>query len=172
MPLSTPAPARRLLFSALLAAVAGVCPPATSVAAGPDQETPGSIVASGSGPLEAELVAERLASEELADGTTEKRFVEARRLRAGEEVHYTIRVRNAGKEPVQDVVVTKRLPYGVDYVRGSAAGPSCEVRFSADNGTTFSSAATSGEYTHVRWIMSRPLAPGSTALLRFRAIFR
>ena len=27
------------------------------------------------------------------------------------------------------------------------------------------------DYTHVRWILTKPLAPGATALLRFRATF-
>jgi uncharacterized repeat protein (TIGR01451 family) len=102
----------------------------------------------------------------------EKRFVEARRLQAGEEIYYTIRVRNAGKEPVTDVVVTKRMPFGVDYVTGSATGPDCDVELSADNGATYSPGGKPGEYTHVRWLCQRPLAPGATALLRFRAIFR
>ena len=75
-------------------------------------------------------------SEDRADGSEEKRFVEARRLEAGEEIYYTIRVRNPGKEPVTDIVVTKRMPFGVDYVTGSAAGPACDVEFSADNGAT------------------------------------
>jgi len=32
--------------------------------------------------------------------------------------------------------------------------------------------ATPEEYSHVRWILSRPVPPRATALLRFRAIFR
>jgi uncharacterized repeat protein (TIGR01451 family) len=169
---STQAAVRRQIFAASLALCAGLWAPAKVMAAGPGPEDPGSLVAVGSGPLETEFVAEKLATKQRADGSTEKRFVEARRLRAGEEVYYTIRVRNPGKEPVQDVVVTKRMPFGVAYVRGSAAGPSCDVEVSVDNGVTFASAAATGDYTHLRWTLGRPLAPGSTALLRFRAIFR
>jgi uncharacterized repeat protein (TIGR01451 family) len=104
-------------------------------------------------------------------------------LKAGEKVHYTVRVTNPGKQPVANVVVTKRLPYGVHYEPGSAAGPACEVQFSADGGRTFTvpklpapagrkaAARPPVEYTHVRWILTRPLSPGATALLRFRATF-
>jgi hypothetical protein len=60
----------------------------------------------------------------------------------------------------------------VDYVTGSAAGPDCDVELSADNGATYSPGGKPGAYTHVRWLCQRPLAPGATALLRFRAIFR
>jgi uncharacterized repeat protein (TIGR01451 family) len=130
------------------------------------------VVTTGSGPLETEILVEALVSEQRADGGDDKRFVEARRLEAGEEIYYTIRVRNPGKEPVTDIVVTKRMPFGVDYVAGSAAGPACDVQLSADNGATYSSGGKPGEFTHVRWVFQRPLAPGASALLRFRATFR
>jgi hypothetical protein len=64
------------------------------------------------------------------------------------------------------------MPFGVDYVTGSAAGPACNVELSADNGASYSSSGKPGEFTHVRWVFQRPLAPGATALLRFRATFR
>jgi hypothetical protein len=80
--------------------------------------------------------------------------------------------------------VTKRLPYGVHYLSGTAAGPACDVHFSADGGNTFakpdrnaggskkgSRKSPAIEYTHVRWILRNPLQPGATALLRFRAKF-
>ena len=41
-------------------------------------------------------------------------------------------VRNPGEAPVSDVVVTKRLPFGVRYHPGSATGPACKVQFSVD----------------------------------------
>ena len=157
--------------SAILALCAAFCLPGPAAGADTSPETP-AVAVTGSGPLETEIVVEALVSEPRADGGEEKRFVEARRLEAGEEIYYTIRVRNAGKEPVTDVVVTKRMPFGVDYVTGSAAGPDCDVELSADNGATYSPGGKPGEYTHVRWLCQRPLAPGATALLRFRAIFR
>ena len=101
-------------------------------------------------------------------------------------MHYTVRVRNPGEEPVSDVVVTKRLPFGVRYQTGSATGPACDVEFSVDGGSSFvkpelprtgsgkksvRKPVPAPEYTHVRWVLRRPLAPGATALLRFRAVF-
>jgi hypothetical protein len=64
------------------------------------------------------------------------------------------------------------MPFGLHYLPGSAKGPDCDIEFSTDGGATFAARPGSGEYTHVRWSMRRPLAPGATALLRFRATFR
>jgi uncharacterized repeat protein (TIGR01451 family) len=155
-----------------------------------DDTDAGAAVAQGSGPLETRIVIELLEVEEGEGGRESRRWVPPWRLRAGDELHYTVRVTNPGTEPVTDVVVTKRLPYGVQYQRGSATGPACDVLFSRDGGTTFhppertpsgsSRRTTRGpappptptaDYTHVRWVLQRPLRPGATALLRFRATF-
>ena len=152
-----------------------------AVAAG-DPDLP---VATASGPVEVSAVVERLRRGKSRDGQVSSEFVAAGRVPAGEELHYTIRVSNPGLKPVRDVQVTKRLPFGVRYVDGSAVGPSIKAEFSADGGTRFGPArdlrvAAAGQpdrpadprdYTHVRWILQRPLAPGATALLRFRAHF-
>jgi len=74
----------------------------------------------------------------------------------------------------------------VRYQPGSATGPACDLEFSIDGGSTFAKPElprtgsgkksvrkppSAPEYTHVRWVLRRPLAPGATALLRFRAVF-
>jgi hypothetical protein len=59
------------------------------------------------------------------------------------------------------------------------------VSFSVDGGKTFGPAdslmievegstqrAQASQYTHIRWQLRNPLAPGATALARFRATFR
>jgi uncharacterized repeat protein (TIGR01451 family) len=139
-------------------------------------------VATGSGPLETAILAETLQVDEGPGGEETRRWAPADRLTAGEEVHYTVRVTNPGKEPVSDIVVTKRLPYGVHYLPGTATGPACEIQFSSDGGVTFAKPergtsrktqrkSPTIEYTHVRWVLGNPLDPGATALLRFRAKF-
>jgi uncharacterized repeat protein (TIGR01451 family) len=152
------------------------------------QDDQGPIVAevTGSGPLETAIEVQRLEIGEGPHGQEIRRWVPATRLNAGDEVHYTVRVRNPGKTQVESIVVTKRLPFGVRYLRGSAVGPAAEVQFSLDGGKTFATAeqlsqaaggkqgarkALEGDYSHVRWVLTRPLGPSSTALLRFRAIF-
>jgi hypothetical protein len=32
--------------------------------------------------------------------------------------------------------------------------------------------ADAGEYTHIRWLLAKPLAPGATGFARFRAVRR
>ena len=144
---------------------------ATVLAAEPELTATGAAIATGSDLLETEIVVEKL---EPANPPSRPhaRFVPAGRLEAGDEVHYTIRVRNPGTNPVNDVQVTKRMPFGLHYLPGSAKGPACDIQFSADGGKTFAAKLASGEYTHVRWSLQQPLPPGSTALLRFRATFR
>ena len=130
----------------------------------------GAALATGSDLLETEIIAETF--ELPARVGDPPRFVVARRLSAGDEVHYTIRVRNPGKEPVRDVQVTKRMPFGMQYLPGSAAGPASDIEFSADGGRSFHAWPESADYSHLRWKLRRPLPPGATALLRFRATFR
>jgi uncharacterized repeat protein (TIGR01451 family) len=160
---------------------------ASSVSHAQGEEGPIVATVTGSGPLESAIEVQRLDVREGPGGQEIRRWVPAKRLNAGDEVHYTVRVRNPGKTPVESIVVTKRLPFGVHYLRGSAAGPAAEVQFSLDGGKTFataeqlSKAAGSGQqgtrkalesdYTHVRWVLARPLEPSATALLRFRATF-
>ena len=144
---------------------------AAALGAEPELTATGAAIATGSDLLETEIVVEKL---EPANPPSRPhaRFVPAGRLEAGDEVHYTIRVRNPGTNPVNDVQVTKRMPFGLHYLPGSAKGPACDIQFSADGGKTFAAKLASGEYTHMRWSMKQPLPPGSTALLRFRATFR
>jgi uncharacterized repeat protein (TIGR01451 family) len=136
----------------------------------PGMSAVGSALATGTDLLETEIIAESF--EPPAHPGDSPRFVLARRLAAGDEVHYTIRVRNPGREPVRDVQVTKRMPFGMHYIQGSAAGPASNIEFSADAGRSFRARPDAPDYSHLRWSLRRPLPPGATALLRFRATFR
>ena len=150
-------------------------------------ENPKVAEATGSGPLVTSIEVQKLEVSEGPGGQEIRRWVAAERLNAGDEIHYTVRVHNPGKQAVDTVVVTKRLPFGVRYLRGSATGPAAEVQFSIDGGETYATpevlARLAGggkkgqrkllenDYTHVRWVLKKPLGPASTALLRFRATF-
>jgi uncharacterized repeat protein (TIGR01451 family) len=131
----------------------------------------GAAIATGSGLIETQVVAELLEAPGR-EGSAASRFAPANRLQAGDVVYYTVRVSNPGSAPITNVKVTKSMPQGLHYVAGSAVGPACDVEFSADGGTTFQRRPAEPDYTHVRWSLRRPLPPGATALLRFRAVFR
>ena len=158
--------ARRLATGLLLPLVS-----AAAMASDPEMTATGAAIATGSDLLETQIVVEKLEPAEPPERPL-PRFVPAGRLEAGDEVHYTVRVRNPTSNPVNDVQVTKRLPFGLHYLPGSATGPACDIEFSADGGKTFAARAPAGDFTHVRWTMRRPLPPGATAMLRFRATFR
>ena len=156
------------LGAAVLGLALGAAAPAWPQA---EMSAAGAAVATGSDLLETEIVVERLEPAEPPERPV-ARFVPAGRLEAGDEVFYTLRVRNPGEAPVLDAQVTKRMPLGLHYLPGSASGPDCDIEFSTDGGKTFVARPTGAEFTHLRWTLRRPLPPGSTALLRFRATFR
>jgi uncharacterized repeat protein (TIGR01451 family) len=118
-----------------------------------------------------------------AGGTIE--YVPAEQLHVGDEIFYTLRVRNTGGN-AQEAVVVKAIPRNTRYVQNSATGPAAIVEFSVDGGKSFAGAeqltirttgsvvrnATEDDYTHIRWRLRHSLAAGATALLRFRAVFK
>lgn len=136
--------------------------------------------------VESELIAEVRRDEIGPSGQSAKIFMPAAVLRQGEEVFYTVQVLNPAGEFARQVTVEQRIPQNTLYVPGSAAGPGTQITFSADGGRTFvaeneltvtspsgaSRPATPRDYTHIRWKLHHPLAPGAVALLRFRAVFQ
>ena len=101
-------------------------------------------------------------------------FVRADQLRIGDEICYTLRVRNTTNAPIEAPVIVKSLPRNTEYVIDSAVGPAASVALSFDGGSTFVDAEQGGpirSLSHIRWQLRHPLAPGAIALLRFRGIF-
>jgi uncharacterized repeat protein (TIGR01451 family) len=107
-------------------------------------------------------------------------------LTQGQIVYYTVRIHNPSPVAARNVEVVRRIPANTFYVAGSAAGPGAHIDFSADGGQTFAApgrvtvtdgngatrAAKPEDYTHIRWRLRNPLAPGAVALARFRAVFQ
>jgi uncharacterized repeat protein (TIGR01451 family) len=135
--------------------------------------------------LVVETIAERRVVTSSGEGAQVK-FVAADQLHIGDEIFYTVRVRNRSNAPIEDVVVVKAIPRNTEYVADSAVGPAAIVGISIDGGTTFSTPeeleiatlpgvtrpANASDYTHIRWQLQHPLAAGATALLRFRGVFK
>lgn len=147
--------------------------------------------------IETTLVAE-VRDEANVAGRRIARLAPAKALHEGQVIFYTVRILNRGSEPARDVVVVQRVPENTHYVPNSAGGPGVEITFSADGGQTFARdgqlivvepslpladpadgtvrqsltrPATADDYTHIRWRLRNPLAPGAVALARFRAVF-
>ena len=117
-------------------------------------------------------------------GKTFAYLVPARMLEQGQVVYYTLRITNQTTVPLRNVAVVQPVPANTTYLADSASGPGADVSFSVD-GRTFAPAASlmidsegtkqlaqATQYTHIRWQLRKPLAPGAIALARFRATFR
>jgi uncharacterized repeat protein (TIGR01451 family) len=136
--------------------------------------------------IEMETVAAVLGSRTLPDGTRIKEWLPATDIQQGQVVYYTVKIRNPGKAALHNVVVTKAIPANTRYLADSASAPGAAISFSVDGGTTFAPArglvdsgasgvqrtAAPDTYTHIRWQLRYPLAPGAIAYARFRAVFR
>jgi len=134
------------------------------------------------------LVIETVAERRMlpTDEAATVRFVAADQLNIGDEIFYTVRVRNASNVTIEDVVVIRAVPRNTEYVADSAMGPAAIIGYSIDGGGTFAGSdqlevttpsgatrrASPSDYTHLRWQLRHPLAAGATALLRFRSVFK
>lgn len=113
------------------------------------------------------------------------RYVPAMHVAEGQELYYTVYVRNLGKTAASNVVVVRPVPGNTFYLPNTATGAGADVSFSVDGGKTFARPeklhldeqapgvrAPAQAYTHIRWQWSYPLAPGAVVLARFRAVFK
>ncbi|GAB4277064.1 MAG: hypothetical protein Kow0092_32850 [Deferrisomatales bacterium] len=117
------------------------------------------------------------------EGRTAVERVPAAKVVPGEVVLYTNRYENVGEQPAENVVITNPVPEHMTYVAGSAFGEGTRITFSVDGGARFDlpenltvigpdgrpRPASAEEYTHVRWARSRPVEPGETGAVGFRA---
>jgi uncharacterized repeat protein (TIGR01451 family) len=120
------------------------------------------------------------------DGRDVVKLAPANRVVPGDQVIYTLEIRNAGRTAVRDPTVTYAVPSHMMYVADSATGPGAEVRYSVDNGHFFerpeylrvsdtdghSRQAKPDEYTHIRWKLKNTLKSNSVAYARFRAVVK
>jgi uncharacterized repeat protein (TIGR01451 family) len=103
----------------------------------------------------------------------------------GDVVVYTISYSNTGKGPVLNATITDPLPSGVRYVADTAEGKDAEITFSVDNGQTWhaypvmvtfkkpdgsmeTKPAAADSYTHIKWTIKKPVAPGQSGQVRFK----
>jgi uncharacterized repeat protein (TIGR01451 family) len=101
----------------------------------------------------------------------------------GDVVIFTTQYENIDKKPVERVVITNPVSEHVVYIGNSAEGQGMKIEFSVDRGKRFaapdkltkidakgvSRRATAGDYTHIRWTLGTPLAPGGKGSVSFRA---
>jgi uncharacterized repeat protein (TIGR01451 family) len=133
--------------------------------------------------VEIKAIAEVEVVEKKPDGTEETRRVPAAKVVPGTTVIYTLSARNASDKPATDVVVTNPIPDHVEYVDGSGSTNGERLSFSVDGGKTWGPkeqlkvkgadgamrAALPADFTHIRWQFEKPLAPGESRAVSFRA---
>lgn len=101
----------------------------------------------------------------------------------GDTVVFTTTYRNIGAKPAEKVVITNPVPEHTLYLDKSAEGKGATIDFSVDGGKNYAPAGkltvmdaqekvrTAGpaDYTHIRWTLLKPLAPGGRGNVSFKA---
>jgi uncharacterized repeat protein (TIGR01451 family) len=110
----------------------------------------------------------------------------ADRVVPGDQVIYSLEIRNIGAAAVREPMVTSPVPAHMAYVAESATAPGAEVSFSVDGGHSFerpedlrivdtdghARPAIDKDYTHIRWKLKNSLKSNSVAFARFRAVVK
>jgi uncharacterized repeat protein (TIGR01451 family) len=136
-----------------------------------------------SGAVEIHAIAEVEVKTKGPDGAEQIKREPAKKVPPGGAVIYTLRAENKGAKPADDVVVTDPIPEHMDYIDGSASSVGTRLTFSVDGGKTWAPkeklqvrgkdgvthTATAEELTHIRWQFEKPLAPGESRSVEFRA---
>ena len=162
------APLPCLLAALLLAGAPGVCAPAD----GPRLAIKGTA--------EVAVVATS------PDGRESVKLTPADRVVPGDQVIYTVEIRNKTAMALPPPRVDYRIPEHLRYVEDSASGPGADVTFSVDGGHRFDRPenltvlgtdgrrhlATAADYTHIRWQLKNILKGHAVAFARFRAIVK
>jgi uncharacterized repeat protein (TIGR01451 family) len=104
----------------------------------------------------------------------------------GDEVVYTLEIRNTSAISRPPPTVDYPIPEHMRYVADSAVGAGAQVSYSIDGGLRFARPeelfvtgadgkkrpATADDYTHIRWQLKHMLKGNSVAFARFRAIVK
>jgi uncharacterized repeat protein (TIGR01451 family) len=160
---------RNVLSAALLAA--GLCTGAPALAQTAER-----------GCIELKTVAELQEAYVDERGNAATRLVPAAKVLPGDEVVWTIVANNVCTAPAGDVAITNPVPKHMRYVGSSAFGPGSNIEFSLD-GATFAAPealtvaeadgskrpARAEEYSHIRWVLPRPIGPSESLIVRYRA---
>jgi uncharacterized repeat protein (TIGR01451 family) len=135
------------------------------------------------GCIELKTVAELQQSYVDASGNAATRLVPITKVVPGDQVVWTITANNVCAKPAADVAITNAVPDHMHYLGDTAFGPGSQIEFSLD-GKAFAlpqaltvttadggkRAARADEYSHIRWVLGRPIGPSETLIVRYRAV--
>lgn len=117
------------------------------------------------------------------NGKSATRLVPIAKVVPGDQVVWTIVASNVCAKPAADIAITNAVPEHMHYLGDTAFGPGAAIEFSLD-GKSFAApqaltvAAADGskrtaradEYSHIRWVLGRPMGPSETLMVRYRAV--
>jgi uncharacterized repeat protein (TIGR01451 family) len=149
---------------------------------------PAAVWAQQKGGLDIRTVSEIEVTHVNADGKNEVTRIDAttKNVSPGQTVIFTDYYTYTGDKPATDVVIKNPVPEHMLYVDGSAEGKGTRIEFSSDKGKTYATAdklmvttadgkkrrAAAADYTHIRWIIEKPLQAGAKGSVSFRAKVR
>jgi uncharacterized repeat protein (TIGR01451 family) len=107
----------------------------------------------------------------------------------GDVIKYTIIATNSGDGILTNPLITDPVPGGVNYLPNSAKGLNSVITYSVNNGQLFQAwpptyiekdengqdvvkLASPDMVTHVRWELTRPLAPNESHQLEFEVVVK
>lgn len=137
---------------------------------------------------ETQLKLKTVAEKEITarkDGKTVIERVPLAKASPGDVIVYSITYLNIGKTDAVDATIIDPIPQGAVYIMGSAAGNNAEVTGSIDDGRSWqkppimvqvkkpdgqveTKAAPPGRYTHLRWVIKKPVLPGQSGLVSLK----
>jgi uncharacterized repeat protein (TIGR01451 family) len=140
------------------------------------------------GSIELRSISEVEVATTNAKGEKEVKRVDAAAAKVipGDVVIFTTQYANIDKKPVEKVVITNPVSEHLIYVENSAEGQGMKIEFSVDQGKRYatpdkltktdakgvSRRALARDYTHIRWTLGKPLAPGGKGSVTFRAMVK
>jgi uncharacterized repeat protein (TIGR01451 family) len=102
----------------------------------------------------------------------------------GDIIRYTLLAENTSNQEAHNVELVDPIPFGTEYVLGSAEGKNTTILYSIDGGGTYvqqptievldeqgrvvKKPAPASMYTHVKWIIRQPVQPKEKKLVELR----
>ena len=116
-------------------------------------------------------------------GATVVRLVPVTNAMPGELLTFTISYTNEGDDEATDIVLTNPVPEHMVYEAQSAQGEGSRISYSVDGGSIYGPPdslsvtgddgkehqAVPSDYTHIRWQLDDPVAPGGSGAVSFKA---
>lgn len=122
----------------------------------------------------------------LEEGRWVTQIVPLEESRPGDILYYTLKYTNEGDTVAKDASIVDPIPAGTVYVLESASGEGAQITYSIDGGHSYQlppvtyvinkadgsheeKMAPAQMYTHIKWLIKKPVLPGQSGQLSFKA---